>query len=295
MTAPAPEVVTIDNEEYYQWKTVLRIPKNWTPESGVFIAVAPPGGIANFPAAVQGDNGLPPTLRNVVLTELAADDPTPASAEWTEISAGSSTVRPIYDLEIALHRGEAGSDGTLTILTATDLTLTGAQAGYVLALKSDGAGGYNGVEAVAQKVGNMYWPTAISTLTNASGANALTSVPVPTQPWPYRLCVQGQQTISPDGPDVQADLVARLGGTGTGTGATDGNVIARGQGLPGGAMQNLVLSPAPPAASAPGFGEVSNGAARTVYIRVEQIGSGTDTFDTVAGRGLFSVRVEPLR
>ena len=107
--------------------------------------------------------------------------------------------------------------------------------------------------------------------------------------------VDGQQEISPDGPDIKVDLVARLGGTGTGTGATDGLVIARGQGVAGGADQNLVLSPAPPIASSPGFGEVSDGAARTIYIRLEQIGSGTDTVDTISGRGLFCARVETLR
>ena len=44
-----------------------------------------------------------------------------------------------------------------------------------------------------------------------------------------------------------------------------------------------------------GFGEVSDGAAKTVYVRLEQVGSGTDTFDAVSGRGFFGARVEPLR
>ena len=295
LTTAAPETVLIDGEEYYQVKAVLRVPKNWTPESGVLIAVAPPGGIANFPYAIKGDNGLSPVFRNVNLVELepGVGD---ASAEWTLITPATETVGPVYDLELTLHKGEAGADGTLTILNATDLDETGAQAGYVLALKSDGAGGYNGVESIAQKVGNMYWPTTLNVLSNATGANALWQVAIPAQKWPYRLCVEGQQTISLDGPDVQVDIMARLGGTGTGTGSTDGQIIARAQGLPGGSatLQNLVLSPAPPVGSAPGFGEVSNGAARTVFGRAEQIGSGTDTFDTVAGRGYYSVRVEPL-
>jgi hypothetical protein len=169
LTTPSvPETVTVDGEEYYQWKAVLRVPKNWTPESGVFIAVAPPGGVANFPAAIQGDNGLPPVLRNIDIDELAADDPTEASATWVLVSEGSATVRPVYDLEIMLHRGADGDTGTVTILTATDWDDTGAQAGYVLALKSDGEGGYDGVEAVAWKVGDMYWPTAVSALSNAT-------------------------------------------------------------------------------------------------------------------------------
>ena len=277
----------IDNEEFYQWKTVLRVPKNWTPESGVFIAVAPPGGIANFPAAIQGEPGFPPAFRNVNLVELEPDDATEASASWTLITAATTTVGPVYDLELTLHKGEAGDSGTVTLLEAADFDDTGASAGYVLALKSDGEGGYDGVESVAQKCGNMYWPTSVSVLSDASGNNPLCSVAVPAQPFGYRVAVEGQVILSPDGADVQVDLVARLG-------ATDGVVVARGLGLAGGDVQVLAFAPAPPVGSASGFGEVANGAAQTIYIRAEQQGSGLDTFDTVAGRALFSVRVEPL-
>jgi hypothetical protein len=293
--AGTPEEIIVDGEEYWQLKAILRVKKHWRPEDGVMVAFAPPGGVANFPALAQGAPGLPPTFRNVNLTELAPDDATPASATWTLITPGTTDTAPVYDLELELHRGEAGEDGTLTILTATDWDDTGAQAGYVLALKSDGEGSYDGVEAISLKVGNMYWPTTISTLSNVTGANALCSIVIPAQPMGYRIAVEGQQQIDPDGPDVQVDLLARLGGTGTGNGSTDGLVIARGYGLSGGAVQNLILSPCPPVGSAAGFGEVTNGASRTVYVRCEQVGSGTDTYDTIAGRGLFAARVEALR
>jgi hypothetical protein len=290
-TESDPEVVVVDGEEFYQWKVVLRIPKNWTPESGVFIAVAPPGGIANFPAAIQGAAGFTPTFRNVDLVALAWDDPTAASATWTLITPGTPTTAPVFDLEITLHEGEPGADGVMALLGASDLDDGGTPtAGYIFQVNATG----DGVELVSVKVGDMYWPTSLTVLSNASGANALCQVVIPTQLWPYRLCVEGQQIVSPDGPDVQVDLVARLGGTGTGTGATDGLVIARGQGLAGGAQQNLVFSPSPPVNSTAGFGEISDGASRVVYIRAEQVGSGTDTFDTVSGRGFYSVRVEPL-
>lgn len=290
-TESEPEVVVVDGEEFYQWKVVLRIPKNWTPESGVFIAVAPPGGIANFPAAIQGARGFTPTFRNVDLVELAYNDATAASATWTLITPGTPTTAPVFDLELTLHRGSPGTTPDVNLLAADDLDDGGAPtAGYIFQVNATG----DGVKLVAQKVGHTYWPTALTVLSNATGANALSQVVVPPQPWPYRLCVEGQQVISPDGADVQVDLVARLGGTGTGTGATDGLVIARGQGLAGGAQQNLVFSPSPPINSSAGFGEVSDGASRVVYIRAEQVGSGTATFDTISGRGFFSVRVEPL-
>lgn len=291
MTTTAPpgaEVILVDGEEYLQWKAVLRVPVNWTPEKGVMVAFAPPGGIANLPALVQGEDGKIPVFRNINVVELEPDDPTDASAEWTLAVEATDTVGPLYDLTLTLHRGEAGADGVMTILTAGDFDDTGAAAGMVLALKSNGAGGYDGVEAVTMKVGNLYWPTSIATISNATGANALCAIAVGAQPFGYRLAVEGQQTISPDGPDIQVDVIARLG-------TTSGDIIARGQGLAGGAVQNLILSPVPAINAAPGFGEVSDGAAKTVYVRLEQVGSGTDTFDAVSGRGFFGARVEPLR
>jgi hypothetical protein len=293
-TESEPEVVTIDNEEFYQWKVVLRIPKNWTPESGVFIAVAPPGGIANFPAAIQGDRGFTPTFRNIDLVELAHDDATAASATWTLITPGTPTTAPVFDLELTLHRGAPGSVPSFNLLDAGDLNDGGSpSAGYIFRINEDG----DGVELVALMLGNTYWPTAVTVLSNATGANAVASVTIPPQVSKCRLHVNGQVIISYDGANVQADLVARLGGTGTGTGATDGLVIARGQGLPGSAalMQNLAFTPSPPVNSTAGFGEVAaGGSGRVVYIRIEQIGSGTDTFDTVSGRALFSVDVTPV-
>lgn len=286
-----PEVVTIDGEEFWQWKAVLRIPKNWTPESGVFIAVAPPGGIANFPAAVQGDPGLPPTLRNIVVTELAWDDDTPMSATFTAITPGTSTMPPVYDLNLSLRAGEPGADGTMTLLGASDLDEDDAAAptaGYLFAVKALAGGGF-GAELVAQRVGNTYWPTAVEAeLSTATGSHARAAVTIPAQPFPWRARCNGQQQVTPNGNDVQVDLVARVN-------ATDGPVVARGLGLANGAAQVLTLAAAPPVNSVAGFGEIAAGAGPTViYFRVEQVGSGLATYGTVEGRCLYSVDVEPV-
>lgn len=286
MTTPASEVVTVDGEEYWQWKTVLRIPRNWTPESGVFIAVAPPGGIANFPAAAKGDNGFPPEFRNIDVTELAAGDPTPMSAAFSIVTPGTTTTAPIYDLELTLRSGSDGAPGTMTLLDASDLDSDPIADGYIFAVKSLGGGSW-GVELVAQKVGNTYWPTTVTVLSNASGSNALASVTIPSQPGAWRPVCHGQVELSPDGADVQVDLVARLN-------ATNGPVVARGLGLAGGTRQILALAAAPPVNSTAGFGEVAAGASQVIYFRAEQIGSGTATYDTISGRALFSVDVKPV-
>ncbi len=278
-----PEVVSIDNEDFYQWKTVLRIPKNWTPESGVFIAVAPPGGIGNFPAAIKGDSGFTPSFRNINLTELATGDPTPASATWTLVTPGTATAAPVFDLNLAMHKGPAGVTPDVNLLAADDLNDGGSPTPeYVFKVNSAG----NGVELVAQKVGNMYWPTISYSAINASGDTPLASVSIPAHTFPWRARCHGQEILDPDGPDIQVDLVARLG-------AADGPVVARGLGLAGGAKQVLVLSAAPPVNSAPGFGEVASGG-KVIYFRAEKIGSGTDTYDTVAGRAIYAVEVAPI-
>lgn len=286
MSAPTTEVVTIDGEEFWQWKTVLRIPKNWTPESGVFIAVAPPGGIANFPAAAKGDNGFPPEFRNIDVTELAADDPTPMSAAFSIVTPGTSTTAPIYDLELTLRSGVDGASGTMTLLDASDLDIDPIADGYIFAVKDLGGGSW-GAELVAQKAGNTYWPTTVTVLSNATGSNALASVTIPSQLFPWRPVCHGQQELSPDGADVQVDLVARLN-------ATNGPVVARGLGLAGGARQILTLAAAPPVNSTAGFGQVAAGSSQVIYFRAEQVGSGTDTYDTISGRALFSVDVKPV-
>lgn len=286
MSTPTTEVVTIDGEEFWQWKTVLRIPKNWTPESGVFIAVAPPGGIANFPAAAKGDNGFPPEFRNIDVTELAADDPTPMSAAFSIVTPGTSTTAPIYDLELTLRSGVDGASGTMTLLDASDLDIDPIADGYIFAVKDLGGGSW-GAELVAQKAGNTYWPTTVTVLSNATGSNALASVTIPSQLFPWRPVCHGQQELSPDGADVQVDLVARLN-------ATNGPVVARGLGLAGGARQILTLAAAPPVNSTAGFGQVAAGSSQVIYFRAEQVGSGTATYDTISGRALFSVDVKPV-
>jgi hypothetical protein len=290
VTTSPPEVVTIDAEEFYQWRVVLRVPKNWTPESGVFIAVAPPGGIANFPAAVQGEPGLTPIFRYVTVTELDHDDESPMSGEMTIVSPGDADTPPVYDLALTLRRGAPGASGDMSLLGATDLDADDAEdptAGYVFAVKSLGGGEF-GAELVAQKVGNTYWPTSVTVLTNATGANTVASVSIPSQPGPWRPVCHGQQELSPDGADVQVDLVARLN-------TTTGDALARGLGLANGARQVLALAAAPPVNSVAGYGQIAAGVGpTTILFRCEQVGSGLATYDTTSGRALYSVDVKPV-
>ena len=189
----------------------------------------------------------------------------------------------MYDLEIVLHAGPAGDTPEVNLLDADDLDDDGSPTPEYI-FKVNAAG--DGVELVAQKVGNMYWPTIINTATEASGDTALASVTIPAHTFNWRPRCHGQVILDPDGADIQVDVVARLG-------TTDGHVVARGFGLPGGATQTLVLSAAPPAASSSDFGAVTSGS-KVIYFRAEKIGSGEDTYDTIAGKAIFSVEVAPI-
>ena len=281
------EVITIDDEEFYQWKAVLRIPKNWSPESGVFIAVAPPGGVGVLPAIAQGDPGFSPTIRNVTLTELDYDDTTDASGEWTLITAATSTAGPVYDLELTLHAGAPGTSGTFAMLDATDLDdgSSGPTAEYIFAINSTA----DGVELVAVKVGDMYWPTSFTSVSNVTGNSPMAQVTIPGQPWDWRPRVHGQALVSYDGTDCQVDVVARLNN------ASTGDVVGRGFGTAGSTALACVpvLSSAPPAASLSTYGLVSAGASATIYFRTEQQGSGSSTYDVSNTKMLFSVEVAP--
>jgi hypothetical protein len=107
----------------------IRVPLDWDPSSNVFIAVAAPtGGVLNYPVLAQGDPGVTPDIDTAInYTPLAKDDPTPASASWTETSPN------VYKLNLALHEGADGANGN-TVLDPGDFT--GAAPGKGIALNS---------------------------------------------------------------------------------------------------------------------------------------------------------------
>lgn len=277
-----------EDENYYIWTGDVRIPKTFDASTqAAVIMLGPTGGIAEIPALVQGDPGLPPEFGDVLTVELAHDDPTPASVTFTEVVPGSATVRPVYDVEIALHRGEPGDAVDPAILDATDLFGT-ATNGYSLTYSSDADGAGNpGLVWTALKVGGLYYPTTIATTTGTDGQlRTLATVSIPAQPFAYRPRVGGQQIVSGT-VNTRPHLIARLD-------ATNGEVVGRGRALPGVATQNIVMSAGVPAGSASDYGVVEANAAATIYIRAEEQASTLDNFATTGSDGHFEVEVKPL-
>jgi hypothetical protein len=246
----------------------------------MFIAVsAPTGGVGNFPALVQGDAGPPPTVDTTInLTALEANDATPDSASWTEVSPDT------YRLNLALHKGADGSSGTISIISASDLVGT-PLAGKTIVVNT----GADGFVYQTQKCGDRYIPATISN-TPAGNANyTLASVVVAAQPWDWRPVVSGQTVVTGTGADVAVDLLARLNTE------ASGNIVARGIGGSGvnSAGWPTAFQAGPPAGSADAYDRVSANAQATIYFRAERR-SGADTFTTSNTTSTFCVRVQPI-
>jgi len=281
------QAIWTDDERFYVWQGEVRIPKTFDPSTkAAVIMLGPPGGIAEIPALVKGDPGLPASIdTSIDFTVLAYDDPTSDSASFTLLTPATDTTPPVYRLELALHEGAPGSAGSNTILDSTDLTGTAVD-GYVLAKTT--VSGNNRVTYVAQKVGDQYWPASISNTTGTDGQNrTLATVSIPAQPFDYRLRVFGQAIISGTA-NTRVDLIARLNN------ASSGDIIGRSYGVVGATPPPNVLVSGPPTGSSSTAGKIPAGNAATVFLRAEQQASTTDAYTTSASTTSFMVEVAPI-
>lgn len=274
-----------DDGQYYIWTGKVQIPKTYDPTTkSAIILLGPDGGIADIPALVQGDPGQPATLDETIsFTALAYDDPTVDSASFTLITPGTTSTPPVYRLNLALHKGSPGNDGTSSILSASDITGT-ATDGYIIAKKA----GETKAEWVAAKVGGQYWPASISNTSGTDGQNrTLCSVNIAAQPFDWRPRVYAQCVIGGTA-NTRVDLIARLNN------ATSGDIVGRAFGVVGATPPPAVLVSGVPAGSSSTVGKVSAGSSATIYLRAEQQASTTDAYSTAGVTTSFLVEVAPL-
>lgn len=269
---------TIDGADYLVIDTAkFRVPLDWDPNSNMFLAVAAPtGGLGSFPALVKGDTGDTPVLDSVNFTALAATDPTPDSATWTELSPGT------YRLDLVLHKGPKGDPGD-TILTPSDFgTPVYGRMLQVNATLDD-------MELVPPKVGDRYVPASIANAPSGNPTYTIASVAIPAQAFDWRPEVDGQCVITTTSYDIDVDLIARLNDP------ASGPIVGRGYTTQpyGTYVRVATLSSGPPPAASDGYDKVAAGVAATVYLRVERQ-SGTSTFTTTSSKTQFGVRVRPV-
>lgn len=282
MTAP---IVTDEaGKQWYVWDFKAKWAYPYDEDSPVFLLAAPPGGVgaANAPFLVKGDPGTNALISSTIdFTALEPDDPTPDSAEFVELTPGSSTVSQVSQLVLKLHKGDTGADGGTTL----DVDDYGTPvAGRILQVDS----GATGFEYAPQKVGGRYWPTSVSEAGSGSTAGvtiATIAVPSNTVPFDWQPRCSGTAIVTGSGSDVKVDLIARLN-------STSGAIVGRGYGI-GGTTDRLTLVSGPDTNASAASVTVSANAAATIYLRTEKQ-SGADTYSTGASASRFCVEVVPV-
>lgn len=264
----------------------LHVPLDWDPSSNMFLAIAAPSAgfstaLANFPALVQGDPGPSATIEGVDFTALAYDDPTPNFAEMNLVAPATELTGPVYRLNLALHMGPPGQDGT----TSIDLDSIGGDPSFKKLIQVNSSA--DGFEFVSPKVGDRYLPASLLSTSSGNANATIGLVAIEPQDFDWRPDVRGQCVITPTGTNIRVDLRARLNGE------LGGNIVARGFGISG-VTQNIWLDGMPPAGVDDGFDKVLAGEAATVHLRVERT-AGSDTFTTAASTSSLGVRVQPVK
>lgn len=246
----------------------------------MFIAVAAPtGGLGNFPALVQGDDGDTPNIDTAINYQaLQWDDPTPNYASWTELSPN------VYQLNLGLHEGEPGPPGTLTILDAGDLDGTPLAKDILIVNPSA-----SGFIYQAQKVGDRFYPSTINNTATGNPSSTLCQVLIPPQRFDWRPSVEGACVITGTGTDVIVDLFVRLNSE------TGGNIVGYAFGQSGMTPPTHVLSSGWPGTTVvtDSYDRIAAGNGATIFLRAERR-SGANTFTTSASTTGFRVIVNPI-
>lgn len=261
----------------------FRIPLDWDPSSGFFFAVAlPNGGMAGIPAMVKGDPGFPMTFQeDVDFTPLEPNDPTPDFATLTLLSPATDLAGPVYKLALGLHKGDKGDPGT-SLLSIGDYPGTPLP-GKFLVVNDD----IDGFIFQTQKVGDWHIPAALNSTESPTDMFTLGLVPMGPFDYDWRPTVDAQTTVTPDGPNMRADLIARLDDE------TGGNDVGRGFGIAGAGAERINITSGPPAGSTDSYDKVLAGQTVVVFLRVERQ-SGSDHFAVSASTSRFRVKADPV-
>lgn len=259
----------------------LRIPLDWDPSTGMMVAVSPAGIVLDMPLFLKGNNGDSPNIRNINLTELAWNDPTPASGSSTLVSDGDGVNPPEFDINLALHGGQPGTNGTSVL----DPTQYGSPLpGLTLVVN----GTSNGFVYQHQLCGDEYYPVNTDVVAAVSGhANStIATVHVPAQPFAWRPEVNGQTNVASSGAGITVNLYARLNN------ATTGQIVSQCFGVSG-LSDRLILSPGMPTGAATSANLVAANTAAVIYLTTE-LQSGSATYTTTPVTTSCRVKVNPV-
>lgn len=255
--------IVIDGREWLEVDLAkFRMPLDWTPESGMYLLIAPPaGGIGGFAALAEGPPGFSPSIVLTSFEELPYDHPTPGTASLTKAVEATDAAGPVYNLDLAIRRGAPGADGA-ALITPSDYGGS-PEFGQMLLVGSGGTS----FELTWPKVGGYHWPSAISSAPSGTTGSPFTvaqvNIPAGVYHNNYYLKPEAQCRIEATGNNILVNLVARLN-------AVDGPIIGICHGLGGVSKERLVITPGPAAGSTSSVGRVSADSGAVVFFNTER-------------------------
>lgn len=276
-------IVDYNGLPHYKGTGTVLVPVDGTGVAHIFMR-EDGGIIGGVSGVMQGDPGAPPGIQTTVNSvELAHDDPTPASASWTQLSPPNETYPGgLYQYNHVWHAGAPGAPGA-TVWDPTDLDPSPV-AGQVPVVKST----LDGFDLVAQKIPEVFYPGEIDDIPSGNTNFTVTAIPIPARPWARRLRAGGYQVVTGEAADVRVDLLARLNNE------TGGNIVGRCQGIA--QVERLTLDPGKPietGTAADTYNQIAANSAATVYVRTERK-AGTSTYIGSASQAQFWVEALPL-
>jgi hypothetical protein len=236
----------------------------------------PTGGYANLPFLLQGLPGATPTFAPAInLTVLDYTDPTPNSASLTPLGGN------VYQAALTIHKGAPGTPGSTTITMSAYGTPVAGKALVVDPTATT-------FVYQSQMVGDRFIPAVVLAAPAGNPTFTIATVSIGAQNFAWRPQCAGQTVITGTGPNVRANLVARL--------ASNNNIVGTGFGPIGvnTVGQATVLSAGPPAGSLPTYDQVPASTPAVVNFNIERQ-SGTDTFTSSPTTSYgFEVVVDPI-
>lgn len=245
------------------------------------LTLTPDIGVSNLPALVNGTPGLPPTLRNVTVNQVAYGTTPPAST-WTQVSAGGAGAASVYDLVLYVNSGATGATGATTISAASDVSGT-ATNGYTLVYSSATSRWVmRGVQT-----GDIYSASTATAYAGSATQATLATITVPAQAFDWRPDVEGYATAV--GANTKIDLACYT------TSATTGDQVGYGPGATGNARPILLQRAFGAAIGAGTYGRIAAGSAATLYLVAKQVNGGvSESWSVSASSVNFSVKVNPI-
>ncbi|AHG24340.1 minor tail protein [Mycobacterium phage MichelleMyBell] len=276
-------IVEYNGAPHYHGQGDFLIPVD--PSTGMaVIMLRHDGGIGSGLTAIEkGDPGVPPSFDpDVPVTELAYDDPTPASGTWTQISPPTGNDPGLWQLSLTLHGAAPG--GSSGGATPTPADFGGGTAGQVLAVNNAA----DEFEIVDQKIPEVFYPGEIDNVGSGNVNATLCSINIAARPWARRVRAQGYTVVTGEAADVRVDLVARLNNAGS------GNIVGHCIGIA--STERLMFAPGKPIN--PGtvsdtYDTIAAGESATLYVRLERK-AGSSTYTASASASMFSAEVWPL-